>query len=132
MKPDLLVRFLAARYHPSAPDGCRRLTSDVGQAEPLRPMTRRPTDRSIGVPQQRRDSVREQLPGLSWGRCDRRLWTEVGKNPILKHEDCVLGNRAAWTRFDAGLGVSVLSHQDIADIHAWLIDEVGIRRGHQG
>ncbi len=118
---DLLVRYLSARYHPGAPDHLPPLDIESRKAEPL---------------QQEQDmegpvtGVAARGAALFAHNCQVCHGTDgtggmgpkLAKNPILKHEDLF------WETVMHGRGPmpawgSVLSRQDIADIHAWLLTQ---------
>jgi cytochrome c oxidase cbb3-type subunit III len=115
---DLLVRYLSARYHPGAPDQLAPLDRDLHKAEPLTP---EPAAAGPLVGEAKRGA------GIFEHNCQACHGTgamggmgpKLAKNPILKHEDLfwetVLHGRGPMPAWG-----SVLSHQDIADIHAWL------------
>lgn len=115
----LLARYLSARYHPGAADRLPPLEHEAGPAEPL---GQEPASTGPVV------SVARRGAGIFENNCQACHGHEgvggqgprLSKNPILQHEDLfwdtVLHGRGpmpAWS--------SVLSEQDIADIHAWLL-----------
>ena len=116
---DLLVRYLSARYHPGAPDRLPPIDHEMRKAEAVDPRTgdRRPVHRR----------GHSRGAGIYENNCQACHGTDatgghgpkLAKNPILKHEDLfwdtVLHGRGPMPAWG-----SVLSHQDIADIHAWL------------
>ena len=115
---DLLVRYLSARYHPGAPDQLPPIDHEMRKAEPLTQET------ETGGPF---IGVAKRGAGIYENNCQACHGTDatgghgpkLAKNPILKHEDLF------WDTVLQGRGPmpawgSVLSHQDIADIHAWL------------
>jgi cytochrome c oxidase cbb3-type subunit 3 len=116
---DLLVRYLAARYHPGAPDHLPPPDIELRKAEPLAP---EPAAEGPLV------GVASRGVGLFEHNCQAchgvgamgGMGPKLVKNPILKHEDLfwetVLHGRGPMPAWG-----SVLSHQDIADIHAWLM-----------
>ncbi len=116
---DLLVRYLSARYHPGAPDHLPPLDSEVRKAEPFtqEPVAEGPT---IGVAARGADIFEHNCQACHGARAMGGMGPKLAKNPILKHEDLF------WKTMLHGRGPmpawgSVLSHQDIADIHAWLM-----------
>jgi cytochrome c oxidase cbb3-type subunit 3 len=115
---DLLVRYLSARYHPGAPDHLLQLDGDRRKAEPLtqEPVVEGPltgvADRGAGI-------FEHNCQACHGSRAMGGMGPKLAKNPILKHEDLfwetVLHGRGPMPAWG-----SVLSHQDIADVHAWL------------
>lgn len=116
---DVLSRYLSARYHPGAPDRLPPWDHELHKAEPL---GQTPPDSGPVVGLARRGA------GLFENNCQACHGQDaigghgpkLAKNPILKHEDLfletVLHGRGAMPAWE-----SALSHQDIADIHAWLL-----------
>lgn len=112
---DLLVRFLSARYHPGAPDGLPPLGPEVGSLErtlPDGPM--------IGIATRGAGVFEHNCQACHGAGAGGGMGPKLARNPILKHED------AYWETVLHGRGPmpgwgTVLSHQDIADIHAWLL-----------
>ena len=116
---DLLVRYLSARYHPGAPDQLTPLYHEFGKAEPL---TQEPAAEGpiVGVPARGSGIFAHNCQACHGSGAVGGMGPKLVKNPILKHEnlfwDTVLHGRGpmpAWS--------SALSHQDIADIYAWLL-----------
>jgi cytochrome c oxidase cbb3-type subunit 3 len=115
----LLVRYLSARYHPGAPDRLPPLEHEAGPAEPLRqePASTGPlvgvAGRGSGIFEHNCQACHGQ--GASGG-----VGPKLSKNPILKQEehfwDTVLHGRGPMPAWG-----SILSEQDIADLHAWLL-----------
>ena len=116
---DLLVRYLSARYHPGAPNQPMPADGEWSRAEPLE------TEPAAGGPM---IGIADRGAGLFKHNCQACHGSEamggmgpkLVQNPILKNEgpfwETVLhgrGSMPAWR--------SVLSHQDIMDIHAWLM-----------
>lgn len=115
---DLLIRYLSARYHPGAPDHLPPFDSELRKAEPL---TQEPVQAGplVGVAVRGAGIFEHNCQACHGAGAIGGMGPKLAKNPILKHEDLfwetVLHGRGpmpAW-----GL---VLSHQDIADVHAWL------------
>jgi cytochrome c oxidase cbb3-type subunit III len=116
---DLLVRYLSARYHPGAPAQLPPLDSELRKAEPLTQKT---------VAEGQLTGVAARGAGIFELNCQAchgamaigGMGPKLVKIPILKHEDLfaetVLHGRGAMPAWG-----SVLSPQDIADIHAWLV-----------
>ncbi|HSN04846.1 MAG TPA: c-type cytochrome [Nitrospira sp.] len=116
---DLLVRYLSARYHPAAPDHLPPLDSEVRTSEPL---TQEPagTGPLVGVAGRGAGIFEHNCQACHGAGATGGMGPKLAKNPILKHEDLfwetVLHGRGPMPAWG-----SVLSHQDIADIHAWLL-----------
>jgi cytochrome c oxidase cbb3-type subunit III len=116
---DLLVRYLSARYHPGAPDRLPPLDSELRKAEPL-------TQKTVaegqlkGVPARGVGIFEHNCQACHGAMAIGGMGPKLVKIPILKHEDLftetVLHGRGAMPAWG-----SVLSPQDIADIHAWLV-----------
>jgi cytochrome c oxidase cbb3-type subunit 3 len=116
---DLLVQYLSARYHPSAPDRLPPLNSELRKAEPL-------TQEMVADGPLKGDPARGA--GIFEHNCQAchgamaigGMGPKLVKIPILKHEDLftetVLHGRGAMPAWGP-----VLSPQDIADVHAWLV-----------
>lgn len=116
---DLLVRYLSARYHPGAPDHLPPLDSEVRKAEPFtqEPVAEGPL---IGVAARGAGIFEHNCQACHGTGAMGGMGPKLAKNPILKHEDLF------WETMLHGRGPmpawgSVLSHQDIADIQAWLV-----------
>ncbi len=115
---DLLTRYLAARFHSGAPDQLPAIDHELEKAEPLRP------ELAVEGPL---TGVAARGAGIFEHNCQACHGTgamggmapKLAKNPILKQEDLfwetVLHGRGPMPAWG-----SALSHQDIADIFAWL------------
>lgn len=116
---DLLVRYLSARYHPGAPDHLPPLDSEVRKAEPLmqEPVAEGPL---TGMAARGAGIFEHNCQACHGTGAMGGMGPKLTKNPILKHEDqfweTVLHGRGPMPAWG-----SVLSHQDIADIYAWLL-----------
>jgi len=115
---DLLVRYLSARYHPGAPDHLPPLDSELRKAEPL---TQEPAAEGpvIGVAARGAGLFENNCQACHGAGAMGGMGPKLVKNPILKHED-VFWETVLHGRGPMPAWGSVLSHQDIADIHAWL------------
>ncbi|MFO0707800.1 MAG: c-type cytochrome [Nitrospira sp.] len=117
----LLVRFLSARYHPGAPDSLPPLDSELRKAEPL---TQEPAAAGpfVGVATRGAGIFEHNCQACHGTGASGGFGPRLAKNPILKHEDLfwetVLHGRGPMPAWGA-----VLSQQDIADVHAWLLSK---------
>jgi cytochrome c oxidase cbb3-type subunit 3 len=117
----VLVRYLSARYHPGAPDRLSLLEHEVGSAA-AEPMGQQPASAGPLV------GVAGRGAGIFENNCQAchgqagmgGVGPKLANNPILRHDDLfwetVLHGRGPMPAWGA-----VLSEQDIADIHAWLL-----------
>ena len=115
----LLVRYLSARYHPGAPDRLPPVEPEVQPAAPaeheraaVRPLVGM-AERGAGIFENNCQACHGQSGAGGVG-------PKLAKNPILKQQDLF------WRTVLQGRGpmpawAAVLSEQDIADIHAWLM-----------
>jgi cytochrome c oxidase cbb3-type subunit III len=116
---DLLVRYLSARYHPGAPDQLPPFDSEVRKAEPFsqEPGAEGPL---TGVATRGGGIFEHNCQACHGSKAMGGMGPKLAKNPILKHEDLfwevVLHGRGPMPAWG-----SVLSHQEIADVHAWLL-----------
>ena len=116
---NLLVRYLSARYHPGAPDTLPPVDQGIGKAEPL---TQEPESSGpfVGVSTKGEEVFANNCQACHGAGAMGGMGPKLVKNPILKHEDLfwetVLHGRGPMPAWG-----SALSHQDIADIHAWLL-----------
>jgi len=116
---DLLMRYLSARYHSGAPDQLPTLDSELRKAEPLtqEPVTEGPL---TGVATRGAGVFEHNCQACHGAGAVGGMGPKLVKNPILTHEESFRetivhgrGSMPAWG--------AVLSHQDIADIYAWLL-----------
>ena len=116
---DLLVRYLSARYHPGAPDQPMPADGEWSRAEPLEtePAAEGPM---IGVADRGAGLFEHNCQACHGSEAIGGMGPKLVQNPILKNEgpfwETVLHGRGPMPAWG-----SVLSHQDIADIHAWLM-----------
>ena len=115
---DLLIRYLSARYHPGAPD---RLPPFAHELDKTEPFTQVPVESGplVGLASRGAGIFAHNCQACHGAGAMGGMGPRLAKNPILKHEDLfwetVLHGRGPMP----GWG-SVLSQQDIADVHAWL------------
>ncbi|MCC6139730.1 MAG: c-type cytochrome [Nitrospira sp.] len=115
---ELLVRYLFARYHPSAPDQLPPFDHELRNAEPL---TQEPPDTGplVGLAARGAGIFEHNCQACHGAGATGGVGPKLAKNPILKHDDLfwdtVLHGRGPMPAWG-----SVLSPQDIADVHAWL------------
>lgn len=116
---DLLIRFLAARYYPEAPDFLPPLDQGTGTVEPLT-QEPAPSGPVVGHAVRGAGIFEHNCQACHGAGATGGMGPKLAKNPILKHEDLfwetVLHGRGPMPAWGAAL-----SHQDIADIHAWLL-----------
>ncbi len=116
---DLLTRYLAARFHAGAPDQLPPVDRELGKAEPLRP---EPAAEGplTGVAARGAGIFEHNCQACHGTGAMGGMGPKLAKNPILKHEDLywetVLHGRGPMPAWG-----SALSHQEIADIYAWLL-----------
>ncbi len=115
---DLLVRYLSARYHQGAPDQVPPLNHEIGKTEPL---TQEPAAEGpvTGVAARGAGLFEHNCQACHGSGAMGGMGPKLVKNPILKHED-VFWETVLHGRGPMPAWGSVLSHQDIADIYAWL------------
>jgi len=122
LSPDeaaLLIRYLAARYHPGAPDQLPPLDSEVRKSEPLtrETMTEGPSN---GVAARGAGIYAHNCQACHGEKAVGGVGPKLARKAILKNEG------AFWETVLHGRGPmpawgGALSEQDIADIHAWLL-----------
>ena len=115
----LLVRYLSARYHPDAPDRLPPLEHEAERAQPLTQETAS-TEPLIGVAKRGAGIFEHNCQACHGQGGIGGVGPKLSKNPILRHEDLfwetVLHGRGPMPAWG-----SILSEQEIADIHAWLL-----------
>ena len=116
---DLLIRYLSARYHPGAPDGLLPYEQELKKAEPLspEPAAQGPV---TGVAARGAAIFEHNCQACHGAGAVGGMGPKLAKNPILKQED-LFWNTVLQGRGPMPAWSSVLSHQDIADLHAWLV-----------
>ena len=115
----LLTRYLSARYHPDAPDPLPQLEHEAGRAEPLaqEPASTEPL---VGVAKRGAGIFEHNCQACHGQGGIGGVGPKLSKNPILSHED-VFWDTVLHGRGPMPAWGSILSGQDIADIHAWLL-----------
>jgi len=115
----LLLRYLSVRYHPAAPDQLPPLDSELRKAEPL---TKEPVAEGplTGIAARGAGIFEHNCQACHGAGAVGGMGPKLVKHPILKHEE------SFWETIIHGRGSmpawgAVLSHQDIADIYAWLM-----------
>ena len=105
---DLLVRYLSARYHPSAPDRLPPIDSELRKVEPL---TQKPVaeDQLTGDVARGAGIFEHNCQACHGAMAIGGMGPNLVKIPILKHEDLFTGDGPAWTRGDACVGFSAES-----------------------
>lgn len=116
---DLLVRYLSARYHSGEADSLLPYEREQRRAEPFAP--ERAAEGPVKGVATRGAAIFEHNCQACHGTgAGGGMGPKLAKNPILKREDLF------WNTVQEGRGPmpawgTVLSHQDIADLHAWLL-----------
>ena len=115
---DLLVRYLSARYRSGAPDHLPPVDIEMRKTEPLtqEPAAEGPVS---GVAARGGGLFEHNCQACHGAGAMGGMGPKLVKNPILKHED-VFWETVLHGRGPMPAWGSVLSHQDIADIYAWL------------
>ena len=118
---DLLKRYRSARYHPGAPDQLPPLDSELRKAEPLtqEPVAEGPL---TGVAARGAGIFQHSCQACHGAMAIGGMGPKLVKNPILKHEEVFLETVLRGRGPMPSMGAA-LSHQDIADIHAWLLTQ---------
>lgn len=116
---DLLVQYLSARFHPRAPDKLPPLDSVVSRAKPL---MQEPTDegRLTGVAARGAGIFEHNCQACHGAGAGGGMGPRLVNNPVLTHEESFWGT-VVYGRGSMPAWGAVLSHQDIADIYAWLL-----------
>ncbi len=116
----LLVRYLSARYHPGAPDRLPPLDLGGPQHQPLAEAASEGP--LVGIAGRGAAIFAHNCQACHGAGAMGGMGPKLAQNPILKHEDLfwetVLHGRGPMPAWG-----SALSHQDIADIHAWLTQQ---------
>lgn len=116
---DLLIRYLSTRYHPDAPANVPPLGHEFGKDEPLKeePQAQRPV---IGVAARGAGVFEHNCQACHGGGAMGGMGPRLAKNPILKLDD-TFRETVLYGRGQMPAWGSVLSEQDIADVHQWLL-----------
>lgn len=115
----LLVQYLSARYHPGAPDQLPSVENELAAGEP--PLGQESSAESplIGVAARGSRIYAHNCRACHGDGAAGGAGPKLARNVILKNEgafwETVLHGRGPMPAWGA-----VLSHQDIADVHAWL------------
>ncbi|MEP6957346.1 MAG: cytochrome c [Nitrospirota bacterium] len=114
---DLLVEFLAARFHPDAPPGVP--LSDMDAAEPFQLDVPQTQGMPSGVPQDGATVFANHCQGCHGAGASGGFGPKLADNAILNVDDVfweiVLHGRGSMPAWE-----HALNRQEIADIHAWL------------
>lgn len=115
----VLVRYLAARYHPGASDHLPSVENELAASEPPRGQESAAESPLIGVAVRGAKVYAHNCRACHGDGAAGGAGPTLARNVILKNEG------AFWETVLHGRGPmpawgSVLSHQDIADVHAWL------------
>lgn len=115
----VLIRYLAARYHPGAPDRLPPLEHELGPAEPVG-QAPAPAGPPVGVAGRGAGIFENNCQACHGQAGIGGAGPTLAKNPILKDHDLfretVVHGRGPMPAWGA-----ILSEQEIADIHAWLL-----------
>lgn len=116
---DLLVRYLAARNHPGAPDQLPTIEQELAMSEPVSRQGAAVDGPLTGVAARGAGLFAHHCQACHGEGAAGGAGPKLARNMILKNEgafwETVLHGRGPMPGWGA-----VLSHQDIADIHAWL------------
>ena len=116
---DTLVRYLSARYHPGAPDQLPTLEFETGTAEPP-VQDSNPTRPLVGAAKHGGDVFIHNCQACHGSDASGGPGPRLAGNPILRQEELfwqtVINGRGSMPAWG-----SVLSPQDIVDVHAWLL-----------
>jgi len=116
---DLLIRYLSARYHPDAPANLPPHDHGMGKAESS--TQERETQRPArGVVLRGAGVFELNCQGCHGAGAMGGMGPRLAKNPILKHDD-LFRETVLYGRGPMPAWGSVLSEQDIADVHEWLL-----------
>ena len=116
---DLLIRYLSARYHSDAPADLPPLDHEMGKAEPFKqePEAQHP---AIGAVSRGAGVFEHNCQGCHGAGAVGGMGPRLAKNPILKHDE-LFRETVLYGRGPMPAWGSVLSEQDIADVHEWLL-----------
>ena len=116
---DVLRRYLSARYHPDAPLILPPLDHEMGKAEPFKdePEAQGPVR---GVVLRGAGVFELNCQGCHGAGAMGGMGPKLAKNPILKHDE-LFRETVLYGRGPMPAWGSVLSEQDIADVHEWLL-----------
>ncbi|MBI4000356.1 MAG: c-type cytochrome [Nitrospira defluvii] len=115
----VLLQYLTARYHPGAPDHLPSIENELAMTELPRGQTTATDGPLSGVAASGAGLYRHNCQACHGEGAVGGAGPKLARNTILKNDG------AFWETVLHGRGPmpawgSVLSHQEIADIHAWL------------
>ncbi|HQY58511.1 MAG: c-type cytochrome [Nitrospira sp.] len=123
LSPDdaaLLVRYLAGRNHPGAPDQLPSFEHELATMEPSRAQSATTDGPLTGVAARGARLFAHNCQACHGEGAVGGAGPKLARNTILKNEgafwETVLHGRGPMPAWGA-----VLNHQEIADIHAWLV-----------
>ncbi len=115
----VLLQYLTARYHPGAPDHLPSIENELAMTEPLRGQTTATDGPLTGLAARGAGLYAHNCQACHGEGAVGGVGPKLARNTILKNDgvfwETVLHGRGPMPAWG-----SVLSHQDIADIHAWL------------
>ena len=115
----LLVQYLSARNHPGAPDQLLSIENELAMAQPAREQGAATDGPLTGVAAKGAGLYAHNCQACHGEGAAGGAGPKLARNRILKNEgafwETVLHGRGPMPAWGA-----VLSHQEIADIHAWL------------
>lgn len=117
----VLVQYLSARYHLGAPEHLPPVERAGQKAEPVTQDSA--VARSVtGIAARGERLFAHHCQACHGVGATGGMGPKLAKNSILKHED-VFWNTVLQGRGPMPAWGSMLSHQDIADVHAWLLSQ---------
>ncbi len=114
-----VLQFVTARYHPGAPDHVPSIEEELALTAPAEALSQASDGPLVGVPGRGAEVFARNCQACHGEGAMGGAGPKLARNRILKNEEAfwetVLHGRGPMPAWGA-----VLSHQDIADIHAWL------------